>query len=148
MRESKNSTFAPYLCVKDAAGAIDFYIRAFGAVEQFRIGDPGQKIGHAELLVNGNLLMLSDEALERDFKSPTALGGSPVTICLIVDDVDAIAARSIAAGARVIRPVENQFYGHRGGLFEDPYGHLWWIATEIEDVSPEELKRRVGELGK
>jgi len=146
MSESKNASFAPYLCVNDAARAIDFYTQAFGAVEQFRIGEPGQKIGHAELLINGNMLMLSDEFPEMGGKSAATLGGSPVTLCLIVDDVDAVAARAVAAGAKVRRAVENQFYGHRGGLFEDPFGHLWWVATEIEQVSPEEMKRRAAEL--
>ncbi len=146
MSEQKNHTLAPYLCVNDGARAIEFYQQAFGAVERFRLGEPGQKIGHAELLINGKLVMLSDEFPEIGTRSAKTIGGSPVVICLIVDDVDAIAKRAVDAGAKVLRPVENQFYGDRGGKFEDPFGHIWWIATHIEEISPEEMKRRAAEL--
>lgn len=137
---------APYLCVNDGERAIAFYKEAFGAVERLRLGAPGQRIGHAELLINGALIMLSDEFPDMDVRSAATLGGSPVVVCLTVDDVDQVAQRAVAAGAKVLRPVADQFYGDRGGKFQDPFGHVWWIATHIEDLSPEEIQRRAEAL--
>jgi len=136
----------PYLTVKNASGAIDFYKKAFGATELFRMGAPDGKIGHAEIKIGDAILMLSDEYPEMNVLSPETIGGSPVTIHLYVEDVDAMAASAMDAGAKVIRPVENQFYGDRGGKFQDPFGHTWWLATHMEDVSPEEMEERAAKL--
>lgn len=136
----------PYLCVKNGARAIDFYKKAFGAKESMRLGDPSGKIGHAEIKIGDAPIMLSDEFPDTGVRSPQSLGGSPVTIHLYTKDVDALAKRAIAAGAKVLRPVEDQFYGDRGGKLEDPFGHVWWIATHKEDVSPKEMKKRAAAL--
>jgi PhnB protein len=135
----------PYLCVKGAAKAIEFYKRAFGAVETMRIGDDST-IGHAEITIGDAVIMLSDEYPDMGVRSPESIGGTPVAIHLYFEDVDAVAARAIAAGATVLRPVEDQFYGDRGGKLRDPFGHEWQIATHIEDVSPEEMKARAAKL--
>jgi PhnB protein len=136
----------PYLIVKDAAGAIDFYKQAFGAAEVMRFTDPQGKIGHAEIRIGQALVMLADEFPELDVRSPQSYGGSPVTIHLYVEDVDAVAERALEAGAKLLRPVEDQFYGDRGGKFGDPFGHVWWFATHKEDVTPEEMKKRAAAL--
>lgn len=136
---------APYLCCRDAARAISFYKRVFGAEEKFRLDD-GKRIGHAELCIGGAVLMLADEFPEMDVLGPRSLGGSPVTIHLYVEDVDAVFAAALAAGAETVREVETQFYGDRGGKLRDPFGHVWWIATHVEDVSPDEIRRRAAEL--
>jgi PhnB protein len=136
----------PYLIVKDAARAIEFYKQAFGAAEVMRFTDPHGKIGHAEIHIGEALVMLADEFPELEVRSPESYGGSPVTIHLYVEDVDAVAERAIEAGARLLRPVEDQFYGDRGGKFGDPFGHVWWFATHKEDVSPEEMKKRAAAL--
>ena len=132
----------PYLCCKDAARAIEFYERAFGATELFRLAEPSGRIGHAELKIGDALIMLSDEYAEWGVRSPQSLGGSPVSIHLYVEDVDALAARAVAAGATLQRPVTDQFYGDRSGSLVDPFGHRWNIATHKEDVSAEEMQRR------
>jgi len=131
----------PMLAVRDAAGAIDFYKRAFGAVEVLRLTDPAGKVAHAEVRVGDALVMLAEENPAFNH-SPASLGGSTVIISLYVPDVDAFAARAVAAGATVVFPVKDQFYGDRGGRLQDPYGHLWAVATHVEDVSPEEMQRR------
>jgi PhnB protein len=136
----------PYLTVKNAATAIEFYKKVFGATELMRIAAPGGKVGHAELLVGGAPLMISDEYPEMDVLAPETIGGSPVTMHLYVHDVDAVFDRAVAAGATAVRPVADQFYGDRGGKFKDPFGHAWWVATHIEDVAPEEMKKRAQEL--
>ncbi|MFN7994496.1 MAG: VOC family protein, partial [Bryobacteraceae bacterium] len=138
----------PYLAIQGAADAIEFYKRAFGATETMRIQEPGGRIGHAELKIGKANIMLSDEYPEMGVRGPHTLGGSAVTIHLYVEDVDALAAKAIAAGAQVLRPVADQFYGDRGGKFEDPYGHLWYFATHTEDVSPEEMQRRAKSAGR
>ncbi len=140
------SAATPYLCVKGAAAAIEFYKKAFGATESMRLGMPGGKIGHAEIKIGKAPIMLADEFPEMSVVSPQTLGGSPVTIHLYVEDVDAIAGQAVAAGAKVLRPVEDQFYGDRAGKLEDPFGHVWWIATHKEDVSPEEMQKRATAL--
>lgn len=136
----------PYLCIKGAASALDFYKQAFGAVETMRIAAPGDKIGHAEIKIGDAPIMLADEFPEMGFSSPISLGGSPVLIHLYVPDVDKFVERAVAAGAKLTRPVEDQFYGDRGGKIEDPFGHSWYFATHIEDLSPEELQKRAAAM--
>jgi PhnB protein len=136
----------PYLVAANAAGCIEFYKQALGARERFRLAEPSGRIGHAELDIGGAVLMIADEHPERDVRGPRSIGGSPVTIHLYVEDVDATMRRAEAAGAKLRRPVEDQFYGDRGGMFEDPGGHLWWIATHKKDVAPDELQRRAQKL--
>jgi PhnB protein len=136
----------PYLSIRGAASAIDFYKDAFGATEEMRMGDPNGKIGHAEIKIGEARIMLADECPEMGFRSPQEYGGSPVTIHLYVNDVDKMVSHAIAAGAKVLKPVEDQFYGDRAGKLEDPFGHVWYIATHKEDVPPEELKRRAAAL--
>ncbi|HLS86764.1 MAG TPA: VOC family protein [Burkholderiales bacterium] len=138
-------TATPYLCVNGAAAAIDFYRKAFGATEVFRIGAPGGRIGHAEIRIGDSRIMISDEFPELRWFAPQAAVGSPVMIHLYVEDVDEVARRAVAAGAKEITPVADQFYGDRGGKFADPWGHLWYLATHKEDVPPEELERRARE---
>ena len=135
----------PYLSVDGAAAAVDFYTNVFGATERMRMPGPNDTIGHCELQLGNSLIMLADEAPDIDFRSPKALGGSPVTISVYVDDVDAVFERAVAAGAKPLRPVETQFYGDRSGQFEDPFGHRWSVASHVEDVSPEEMERRAAE---
>jgi PhnB protein len=132
----------PYLIVKGAAKAIEFYKQAFGATETFRMPQPDGKIGHAELKIGDSTIMLADEFPERNVRGPESLGGSPVMIHLYIDDVDTVAKRAVASGAKEIRPVQNQFYGDRSGMFADPFGHQWNISTHVEDVSPEEIGKR------
>src|SRR5438067_1995299 len=122
----------PYLCIKGAAKAIEFYKKAFGAVELMRMGDANQ-IGHAEIKIGDAIIMMSDEFPSMGVRSPDTIGGTPVTIHLYFDDVDAVARDAVAAGATLLRPLENQFYGDRGGKLKDPFGHEWFIATHIED---------------
>jgi PhnB protein len=137
-----NRGATPYICVHDGAAAIAFYKQAFGATETMRMGEPDGKVGHAEIKIGEATIMLSDEFPEMGVRSPRTLGGSPAAILLYFEDVDAVAARAVAAGAKLTRPIENQFYGDRSGAFEDPFGHTWWIATHVEDVSPEEMSKR------
>lgn len=135
----------PYLTIRNASEALDFYKKAFDAHELFRM-EHGGKIGHAEMTIGSATIMLSEEFPEYDTLSPQAIGGTPVVIHLYVTDVDAFTGKAIAAGLKVLRPVADQFYGDRGGKFEDPFGHRWWIATHKENVSPDELKRRAAAL--
>jgi PhnB protein len=140
------SALTPYLTVSNGAKAIEFYQKAFGAIEEMRMSAPGGKIGHAELKIGAARFMLSDEYPEMDVRSPESIGGSPVTLHLYVDDVDATFAQAVAAGAKVVRPVEDQFYGDRAGKLVDPFGHSWFLATHKEDVAVEEMKRRAAKL--
>jgi PhnB protein len=135
-------TATPYLIVKDAARALEFYKQAFGAVEMMRFADPGGKVGHAEIKVGDSVIMLADEFPDMGFRSPQSLGGSPVGILLYVDNVDQRFNQALAAGATVSRPVKDQFYGDRSGTLTDPFGHVWTLATHVEDVSLEEVSRR------
>ena len=135
----------PYLCVDGAAEAIEFYGKVFGATERMRMGGPDGKVGHAELQIGSGLFMLADEFPDMGQQSPKALGGSPVTVSVYVEDVDDVFARAIAAGATETRPVANQFYGDRTGQFEDPFGHRWSVATHVEDVPPDEMEKRAAE---
>ena len=136
----------PYLHVDGAADALEFYVNIFGAKERMRMPAPEGRIGHAELEIGDSIVMLADEFPDMGNLSPKTIGGSPVTISLYVDDVDAVFAAALDAGATSVRPVENQFYGDRTGQFEDPFGHKWSIATHIEDVPPEEMEKRMQEF--
>jgi PhnB protein len=133
----------PYLVVDGAAAAIDFYTKVFGAKERMRMPAPGNKIGHAEIEIGNSMVMLADANPQMGHKSPKALGGSPVSLLVYVENADDTVKRATASGGKVVRPVENQFYGDRMGGVEDPFGHLWYVATHVEDVSPEEMKRRM-----
>jgi len=136
----------PYLAVNNGAAAIEYYKHVFGAVETLRMAEESGRIGHAELTIGGGAIMLSDEYPEMDVRSPLTIGGSPVTLHLYVEDVDAVFERAIAGGAKILRPIADQFYGDRAGKLVDPFGHLWFIATHKEDLSEEETKRRAKEL--
>ena len=139
-------TVTPYLAVKDAAGALEFYKAGFGAAELYRVTLPDGRIGHAEMRLGDSIIMLGDEFPEYGGTAPATLGGSPVSIHLYVDDVDVFFKRALAAGARERKPVMDQFYGDRSGQLEDPFGHLWWVATHTEDVEPQEIEKRVQAL--
>lgn len=133
---------APAFAVHDAAKAIEFYKAAFGAVERYRLIDPeSKKIGHAEITINGALVMLADEYPAHN-KTPKTLGGTTVKLSLTSENVDADYERAVKAGAEAVMPLSNQFYGHRCGSLRDPFGHEWMISQEIEKVSPEEMQRR------
>ena len=136
-------TATPYLVVENAVEAIAFYKTAFGAQEMMRLAMPDGKIGHAEIKIGDSRIMLADEFPEMGFRGPRALGGSPVSIMLYVEDVDAIFNQAVTTGAKAVRPVIDQFYGDRSGNLEDPFGHLWTIATHKEDVLPEEMEKRL-----
>ncbi|HEV2425102.1 MAG TPA: VOC family protein [Terriglobia bacterium] len=143
-------TAGVYLTVTDSLKAVDFYKRAFGAVENesMRFVDPSGRVAHSEVTIGDSGIMISDESTDYKRFGPAHFGGSPVKIHLYVEDVDALAAQAIAAGARVVRRVEDQFYGERSGRLEDPFGHLWMISSRIEDVSPAEIERRAAEFAK
>ena len=136
----------PYLICKGAAAAIDFYKRAFGAVELMRMEGPDGNIGHAEVKIGNSPIMLADEHPAMNALSPSSIGGSPVGLMIYTDDCDAMYHRSVEAGATVFRPLMDQFYGDRNGQVDDPFGHRWTIATHKEDVTPEEMDRRMKEL--
>jgi PhnB protein len=136
-------TVTPYLIIKGAAEALEFYKKAFGATELFRMEQPNGKIGHAEIKIGDSPIMLADEHLEMKHASPKTLGGSPVSLLLYVEDVDTVFNRAIKAGAEQQLPVEDKFYGDRSGSVVDPFGHLWHIATHKEDVAPEEMEKRM-----
>ncbi len=136
------TAITPYLVVDGAAAALDFYKKAFGAVETVRMPQPDGKIGHAEMLIGGACVMLADEAPQMGARGPKTIGGSPVSILLYVEDVDTVFKRAIDAGAKEQRPIEDKFYGDRAGSLEDPFGHTWHISTHVEDPSVEEIKRR------
>jgi PhnB protein len=136
---------SPYLTVSGAAAAIAFYEKVFDARELFRLDAPDGRIGHAELMISGTWVMISDEYPEMQVYGPQTLG-SPVTLHLYVADVDAVVERALAAGATLLRPVADQFYGDRGGKLRDPFGHQWWLATHTEDVSPQQMRERAQKL--
>lgn len=136
----------PYLLINGASEAIDFYIRVFEAVEVLRLTSPDGRIGHAEIRIGDSHIMIADEHPELDFLGPKSRGGTCVTLHLYVADVDQIFARAIAAGATELRPLCDQFYGDRSGAVTDAWGHVWSIASRIEDITPEEIQRRFQEL--
>ncbi len=140
-------TATPYLVIQGAANAIEFYKKAFGATELMRMSGPGGKVMHAEIKIGDSPIMLSDEFPEMGVRGPKALGGSPVSILLYVEDVDALAKQALATGAKELMAVQDQFWGDRYGKLEDPFGHVWGIATHKEDVAPEEINKRAAAMG-
>jgi PhnB protein len=136
----------PYLHIRGAAKAIEFYKSVFGAVEKARMPGPNGSVGHAELKIGDSMVMLSDEHPEMGALGPQSVGGTPVTLHVYATDVDAVVQKAVAAGATLEQPVKNQFYGDRSGLLVDPFGHKWYVATHVEDVSPEEMKKRMAAL--
>jgi PhnB protein len=138
----------PYLRVHNSAEAIDFYTRAFDAKELFRLTEPGGRIGHAEIKVGPATIMLSDEYPDRDIRGPLSLGGTTFSIHLHVENVDQAFAQALAAGASVVRPLQDQFYGERSGTVRDPFGHEWLLGGHLETMSPEEMQRRYTALFK
>lgn len=131
-----------YLCVHDTAQAIAFYSRAFGARELFRLTEPSGRIGHAEVKIGPVTVMLADEFPELGFRGPLALGGTPMSMHIHVSDVDRLFAQAVAAGATVLRPLKDEFYGERSGVVQDPFGHRWLLGGHLEHVTPEEMQRR------
>jgi PhnB protein len=142
-------TATPYLIINGAAEAIEFYKQAFGAKETLRHADPSGKVQHAEIRIGDSPIMMTDETPEYpQWKSPQSRGGTPVHIYLYVEDADALFKQAIAAGAKELLPMKDQFYGDRSGGVTDPFGHVWYIATHIEDVSAEELAKRAAAAGR
>lgn len=139
-------TVTPYLIVNDAAKALEYYQRGLGAKETMRFPGPGGKIMHAEIQIGDSIVMLADEFPQMGARSPQAIGGTPVGILLYVENVDELFNRAVAAGGKIERPLQNQFYGDRSGTLIDPFGHKWTIGTHIEDVSPEEMQRRMAAM--
>jgi PhnB protein len=140
------SEVTPYLCIREAAKAIDFYVNAFGARETFkRITDSTGRIGHAEIQIGGSTIMLADEHPEHGFVSPLTLKGAHMQFFVAVADADAAVARAVAAGGRLTKPVQNQFYGHRSGEITDPFGYRWTLSTKIEEIPDDEMQRRAAE---
>jgi len=135
----------PYLAVDGGNDAIDFYTKVLGARERMRMPAPEGKIGHAELEIGDSVIMLADEFPDMGHRGPKALGGTPVTISVYVEDVDGVFERALQEGAKELRGVEDQFYGDRSGQFEDPFGHRWSVATHVEDVPPTEMEKRAAE---
>lgn len=135
-------TVTPYLCVKGADKALDFYREALGAAEMMRFAAPDGRVMHAEIGIGDSRIMLGEECPEMGARSPQALGGSPVSIHLYVEDSDALVNRAVAAGAKQIEPVSDKFWGDRSGCVEDPFGHRWFVSTHKEDLAPEEIRRR------
>lgn len=136
------NTVTPYLVIKGAAKAIDYYKNVFGATVVVRMDGPDGKVGHAELQIGDSRIMLADENLEMGHRSAHTIGASPVSLYVYLPDVDKVVAKAVAEGAKIQRPVEDQFYGDRSGFIQDPFGHLWGIATHVEDVSPTEMAER------
>ena len=139
-------TATPYLIVNGAARALEFYKQVSGATELIRMPAPGGKVGHAEIRIGDSNIMLADEFPEMDARGPQAIGGTPFSLMFYFEDCDAVTARAVASGAKVLRPVQDQFYGDRSGTVLDPFGHKWTIATHKEDLSAEELQKRAAAL--
>jgi PhnB protein len=137
------NSVCPYLVINDASKAIDFYRLIFGAKEIFRMADESGRVGHAELQIGDTRIMLADEHPEMGYRSASSIGATPVSLHLYIEDCDGVVERSIAAGAKLERPVENRFYGDRNGTITDPFGHVWTISTHVEDVSEDEMERRM-----
>jgi PhnB protein len=137
------TSITPYLYIRGASEAIEFYKRSFDAQEMFRLPGPNGRIGHAELKMGNSVVMLADEHPEVGVVGPPTLGGTSVGILLYVENVDEVVARAVAGGAKIERPIQNQFYGDRSGTLVDPYGHKWTIATHVEDVPPDEMEKRM-----
>ena len=143
--EGYNSV-CPYLIIKDAAKAIDYYKDVFGANVVFRMDDDKGRVGHAELQIGDSRIMLADEYPEMGYRSATTLGATPVSLHLYIQDCDRVIERAVAAGATIDRPVKDQFYGDRNGTIRDPFGHVWTISTHVEDVSSDEMERRMKQM--
>ena len=135
-------TITPYLSVNGATAAIEFYKKAFGAREVLKLAQPDGRVGHAELQIGESRIMLADEFPQMEFRSPSAIGGTPVHLHMYVENVDAVVNQAVAAGAKLLRPVQDQFYGDRLGTVADPYGHVWHVSTHKEDLSMDELRKR------
>jgi len=135
-------SITPYLIVDDAARALEFYKKGLNAVELLRMPAPGGKIGHAEIRIGNSTVMLADESPAMGARSARTIGGSPITLMVYLEDVDARVAQAVAAGATVVRPIADQFYGDRTCCIEDPFGLQWYLATHVEDVPPDELEKR------
>jgi PhnB protein len=135
-------TVTPYIIIKNADEAIQFYKKAFNAKEVFRLSRPDGKVGHAEIRIGDSPLMICEEILSMNAKGPETLGGSPIMLHIYVDNVDALYQQALEAGAIETKPLQNQFYGDRSGMLQDPFGHSWSVATRVEDVAPDELERR------
>jgi PhnB protein len=138
-------SLTPYLIIDGAAQALEFYKKAFGATELFRMEHEG-KIGHAEMKIGDSPFMLADESPQMGYKGPKALGGTPVSLMIYVDDVDTTYNQAIEAGGVEVKPLQDQFYGDRSGTLTDPFGHVWTVATHKEDVSPEEIDKRLAAM--
>ena len=138
------NSITPYLIIDGAAQAIEFYKQVFSATEIFRMDQPGGKVGHAELQIGNSRIMVADEnpKMNQGQSSATSIGGSPVSLYVYFPDVDRVVERAVAAGAKTLKPVQDQFYGDRSGFIRDPFGHLWCVATHIEDVAPQDLEER------
>ncbi len=141
-------SITPYLVVRGAAEAIKFYEAAFGAVELMRLETAPGVIGHAEIQIGDSRVMLSEEFIDMGFPSPQSLGGSPVSLMLYVPDAEEVFIQALTVGAKLVRPVVDQFYGDRSGMLTDPFGHVWTVSTHVEDVAPDEMKRRMDEFVK
>jgi PhnB protein len=139
---SATQTVTVYITCSDASRAIDFYKTVFNAGEELRLDMPGGKVGHAELRIGNSLIMLADEFPEMNIRSPLTIGGTPVAIAIEVDDADAVINRAVEAGAKVVQPAADQFYGYRSGKIADPFGHVWGIMTNKEHLSNDEIRRR------
>ena len=142
------NTVTPYLVIKGAAQAIEYYKKVFGATELFRMNGPDGKVGHAEIKIGDSHIMLADEnpSMGEGHASATTVGGSPVSLYVYLPDVDNVVKRAAAEGAKILRPVQDQFYGDRNGFIRDPFGHLWGVATHVEDVSPKDLEERMKKM--
>jgi len=136
-------TVTPYLIIRDASAAVEFYQRAFGAIEVLRLAGPNNTVAHGEIKIGNSIIMLAEENPTGGYSSPQTLGGAATSILLYVEGVDDRFAQAVAAGATVVRPVADQFYGDRAGTVSDPFGHVWTLATHTEDVSQEEINRRM-----
>jgi PhnB protein len=142
------NTVTPYLVIKGAAKAIEYYKKVFGATEIMRMPGPNGTVGHAELKIGDSTIMLADEnpSMGQGHVSATTVGGSPVSLYVYLKDVDKVFDRAVAEGAKVLKPVQDQFYGDRNGFLQDPFGHLWGVSTHVEDVSADEMKERMKKL--
>jgi PhnB protein len=138
-------TITPYLIIKGAAHAIDYYKKVFGATELVRMNGPDGKVGHAELKIGDSLIMLAEEnpSMGQGHTSASTIGATPVSLYIYLPDVDHVVERAKAEGANILKPIENQFYGDRNGFLQDPFGHIWCVATHVEDVSPKEMEERM-----
>ena len=136
----------PYLIIDGANEAIEFYSKVFGVKERMRMDGPDGRVGHAELEIGSGLLMLADPAPQIGVQDPKAVGGTPVTVSVYVEDVDGVFKQALDAGATELRAPETMFYGDKTGMFEDPWGHKWSVATHVEDVPPDEMEKRMGEF--